>query len=93
MYSKLVLELKGDTGGENIIINLEDRDDPADGSSTRYEIELSDRWQTYEIDLAEFKTADLSILSVPLGFVFFEEPVSFSIRNAKFIGVSHTASD
>lgn len=85
VYSKLVLELKGDAGGEQIIVNMEDRDDPADGTSTRYELQLSDDWQIYEIDLTEFKTADLSILSTPLGFVFFEEPVSFSVRTAKFI--------
>jgi hypothetical protein len=85
MYSKLLLELKGDAGGEQIVINMEDRDDPADGTSTRYALQLSDHWQTYEIDLSEFKTADLSILSVPVGFVFFDEPVSFSVRTAKFI--------
>ena len=85
MYSKLLLEIKGDAGGEQIIINMEDRDDPADGTSTRYALQLSDHWQTYEIDLSEFKTADLSILSIPFGFVFFEEPVSFSVRTAKFI--------
>ena len=85
MYSRLRLELKGDAGGERIVINMEDRDDPPDGTSTRYEIQLSDRWQTYDIDLTEFETADLTILSVPFGFVFFEEPVSFSVRTARFI--------
>ncbi len=85
MYSKLVLELKGDAGGEKIVVNMEDRDDPADGSSTRYELELTDQWQTYEIDLAEFETADLTILWVPVGFVFFEDPVSFSVRTIKFV--------
>jgi hypothetical protein len=84
-YDTLVLELKGDAGGEKILVNLEDRDDPADGSSTRYELQLTDQWQTYEIDLAEFETADLSILSVPLGFVFLDRPVAFSVRSAKFI--------
>jgi len=85
MYDTLILEMKGDIGGENVFINMEDRDDPADGSSTRYELQLSDEWQHYEIDLAEFETADLSILSVPFGFVFFEEPVAFSIRTAEFV--------
>lgn len=85
MYDRLVLEVKGAAGGEQIVINLEDRDDPADGTSTRYELQLSDSWQTYEIDLAEFETADLSILTIPLGFVFFEEPVSFSVRNARLV--------
>ena len=39
----------------------------------------------YEIDLAEFKTADLSILALPVGFIFLEEPMSFSVRTARFI--------
>jgi hypothetical protein len=85
MYSTLLLEIKGDAGGEQIVVNMEDRDDPADGTSTRYPLQLSDQWQTYEIDLTEFETADLRILSIPVGFVFFEEPVSFSVRNARFI--------
>ena len=84
-YSTLLLELKGDTGGETISVNMEDRDDPADGTSTRIKLQLSDQWQTYEIDLTRFETADLRILSTPLGFVFFEEPVAFSIRTARFV--------
>jgi hypothetical protein len=85
MYDTLVLELKGDVGGERIVVNMEDREDPADGSSTRYPLQLSDQWETYEIDLEVFETADLSILSVPLGFIFFDEPVSFAVRNARFV--------
>jgi len=84
-YDRLLLELKGDSGGEKIMINVEDRDDPLDDTSTRSELQLSDRWQTCEINLAEFETADLSILCVPFGFVFLEEPVSFSVRTAEFI--------
>jgi hypothetical protein len=84
-YDKLLLELKGDAGGENVLINIEDADDPADGQSTRIALQLSDSWQMYEIDLADFETADLSILFAALGFVFLEEPVSFSVRTAKFV--------
>ena len=84
-YSTLLLELKGDTGGETISVNMEDRDDPADGTSTRIKLQLSDQWQTYEIDLTRFETADLRILFTPLGFVFFEEPVAFSVRTARFV--------
>jgi len=84
-YDTLLLELKGDAGGENILINLEDAEDPADGTSTRRELQLSDSWQTYEIDLADFETADLSILFTAVGFVFLEEPVAFSIRTARFV--------
>ena len=84
-FEKLVLELKGDAGGETIHVNIEDRDDPLDGTSTRVPLTLTDQWKTFEIDLAEFKTADLMILTVPLGFVFFEEPVAFSVRSVQYV--------
>ena len=84
-YGSLLLELRGEDGGEKIFINMEDIDDPKDGSSTKVELELSDQWQTYEVDLARFETADLERLSAAVGFVFFEEPVSFSIRTIKFV--------
>lgn len=84
-YDKLVLELRGETGGETFLINMEDAEDPSDGSSSRIEVRLSDDWQTYELDLAEFETANLEFLSVPLGLIFDEDPVSFSIRNARFV--------
>lgn len=87
MYDTLVIELKGDVGGEKVLINMEDRDDPADGTSTRYELRLTNEWQTYEIDLDEFATADLSILSVPFGFVFLDGPVAFSVRTARFVNI------
>ena len=83
-YDTLIVELRGDAGGERVTLNIEDADDPGDGSSTRIEVELSDEWQAFEIDLDEFKTANFSRIVVPLGFILFEEPVSFSIRNARY---------
>jgi hypothetical protein len=84
-YEKLVVELKGDAGGETILVNIEDRDDPPDGTSTKVPLTLTDQWKTYEIGLDDFKTADLEILTVPLGFVFNREPVSFSLRSVKYV--------
>jgi hypothetical protein len=48
---------------------------------------LSDQWQTYDIDLARFETAELGSLYIPLGFLFIDqyEPLAFRIRNARFI--------
>lgn len=52
--------------------DFEDSDDPVNGSSTGSELRPSDSWQTYEINLGEFETAQLSVLALPLGFVFLE---------------------
>ena len=86
-YDTLQLELKGDLGGESILVNMKDRDDPDDGSQTNIELVLTDQWQSYEVDLARFENADLSKLTIVTGFLYLDqfEPVSFSIRNARFI--------
>lgn len=84
IFEKLVLEVKGDVGGETIYVNIQDRDDPRDGTSTKVSLQLSDEWQIYEIDLVDFKTADLEILIIPFGVVFYEEPISFSVRSVKY---------
>ena len=85
VFVKLVLELKGDTGGETVHVNIEDREGSGDGTSTKVPLLLTDQWKTYMINLADFKTADLVILTVPFGLVFYEEPVAFSVRSVKYV--------
>ena len=84
-FDTLVLEMKGDIGGESVLVHVKDRDDPDDGTQTNVELALTDDWQVYEIALDRFETADLSTLSVVFGFAFFREPQSFSIRNARYL--------
>ena len=87
-FNTLQIELKGDQGGEKILLNMEDKEDPQDGTTTRYELEITDQWQTYNIDLAEFKTADLSKLSTVMGFIFLHDQAqSFSVRTIRFLDV------
>ena len=84
MFDQLVLELKGDADGETISVHMKDRDDPDDGTQTDIELQLTDQWKRYELDLADFKTADLEKLHVVLGFLFHNEPQSFSVRTIRF---------
>lgn len=84
-FDRLQLELKGDAGGEEVLVNIKDSTDPDDGSQTNIPLQLTDQWQTFEIDLARFENADLSHLHVVLGFLFFEEQQSFSVRNARYL--------
>jgi hypothetical protein len=85
-FDTLLLEIKGDEGGETLLLNIEDKNDEKDGSSTRIEIQLTDHWQTYEIKLADFETADLSKLTNVLGFVFVQpQPLSFSVKTVKYL--------
>lgn len=84
-FDKLQLELKGDLGGETVLVNIKDVEDPDDGSQTNIELQLTDQWKTYEIDLEDFKNADLSMLYVPLAFLFFDKPQSFSVRTVRYL--------
>ena len=85
-FSKVILELKGENGGEVIRVHVKDVDYPNDTSPISVELTLTDEWQTWEIDVAEFAPNDFSRLHVPLGLLIFpaEEPLSFSIRNARY---------
>jgi hypothetical protein len=47
-------------------------------------MQLTDDWQSYEIDVASFGITNLSMLVVPLGFKFVREPQSCSLRNARY---------
>ena len=62
--------------------NAEDKDD---GSETRVPLTISDEWQTYEIPLSEFKTADLKQLYMVVGFVFLENAQTLSVRNVEYV--------
>jgi hypothetical protein len=86
-YDTLQLELKGSLGGENLNLHLKDKDDPDDGSQTNIELVLTDQWQTYDIGLNRFVNADLSKLFVVTGFLLVQqhEPISFWVRNVRFI--------
>lgn len=85
-FDTLQIELKGDVGGETLLIRIEDSEDERDGSATNVEIQLTNQWQTYEIKLSDFKTADLSKLTNVLGFVFVQpQPLSFSVKSAKYL--------
>jgi hypothetical protein len=86
-FDRIRLEAKGANGGERLLLNMKDKDDPDDGSQTNLEIVLSDQWETLEFDLADFETADLSKLNMVLGFLILgqADPLSFAVRTVRFL--------
>ena len=84
-YKTLKLELKGDKGGETVSIALKDANDPDDGSETRIPLTLSDKWETYEIPLSEFKTADLQELFIVASIIFIGDAQKINIRNIEYL--------
>jgi hypothetical protein len=85
-FSTLKVELKGEKGGEVIRVLVKDVDYPNDTSPVSIDLVLKRDWQTWEIDVSEFAPNDMSRLHVPLGLLIYpaEEPLSFSIRNARY---------
>lgn len=87
-YDQLVLEMKGESGGEAIMINLKDKDDPDDGSQINVEVILTEEWQTFTFDLSVFDNADMEKLSALSFLILHDKPVSFAIRTARFVADS-----
>lgn len=86
-FKSLRFEMKGDKGGEQFLVHLKDTDDADDGAQTDIPVTLTDDWQTYDFELTDFKSADLSKLFIVTGFLFYQqpEPMSFSIRNIIYL--------
>jgi hypothetical protein len=70
-FSTLVVELRGENGGESLEIGIKDSTDPDNGRETKISVASIPRnWQTYRFPLKDFSTADLSRLYVVTEFVF-----------------------
>jgi len=86
-FDRLVLELKGDVGGETITVAIKDREGRDDEAPPSVDVTLGDTWQIYEIELASFPPVDLDALHVPISFVFARDrgPVAFLVRSARYV--------
>ena len=69
-YNKVILEMKGEHGGEQFFLTMKDKYDPPDGSESRVDITVTKNWETYEVSLDQFETADMKIIEIPIAFVF-----------------------
>lgn len=85
-YRSLVIEARGVSGGEEVLIGLKDSTDPDDGSESKVLLSnLTTDWQRFEIGLSRFRTADLTRLYVPTEFVFEGPPTAICVRKIEFI--------
>lgn len=85
-FDRIRLELKRQSGCENLRLVLKDAEDPDDGSQADVQLELTGDWATYDYPLSLFTTADLTRLNVITGFLMFNEPCSFSVRDVTYLG-------
>ena len=85
VYKTLRLELKGEVGGEKILIGMKDESNPTDGSEKKIPLTLSKEWQTYDIPTSSFSPTDLSKLFMPAIIVFEDKPKTIYVRNVEFL--------
>lgn len=84
-YKNVTLELKGTKGGEQFALMMKDKFDPPDGNESRVELTVTNRWQTYEVPIKQFATADKKIIQTPLGFVFLgDQGRTIHVRSIQF---------
>ena len=69
-FDTLLVEMKGEAGGEQLDIGLKTSDQPDDGSETKLPLRLTSEWHTYTFPLKEFSGTDLRKLYVVAECVF-----------------------
>jgi hypothetical protein len=84
-YKNVILEMKGETGGEEFSLMMKDKYDLHDGTESRVTIKLKDTWETYKVPIDQFETADKKIIETPLGFVFLgSKGITIHVRSIQF---------
>ena len=84
-YKNLTLEMKGAIGGEQFALSMKDKYDLPDGKESKVDIKVSNTWETYEVPLDKFETADKKIIKTPLALVFLDgEGKTIYVRSIQF---------
>ncbi|MBZ0320256.1 MAG: hypothetical protein K8L91_27840 [Anaerolineae bacterium] len=69
-YDAIAVDLRGEVGGELVLIGVKDSNDPDTGEETKIPVQLTSNWRTYVFEVDQFVTADFTTIQVPLELVF-----------------------
>jgi len=69
-YQTLLIEMRGEKGGEEVDIGIKDSTQPDNGTETKIRVALSVNWRIYAFPLSKFTGADLKKLYALTEFVF-----------------------
>jgi len=87
-FRMLVIELKGESGGEQVEIGIKTNKQPDDGSEVKIPVRLTNTWQVFKFPLSKFDV-DLKNLYVLSEFVF----TGGTAQTVYFRGISYEAND
>jgi hypothetical protein len=87
--TNLAIEMKGEVGGEKVLIGIKDKVDPDNGLETKKSATLTKDWNVYEFKLSDFFTCDLKNVYVIAEFVFpagsKKEATTVHIKNIRIL--------
>lgn len=89
-FDRIRLELKQNSGCEDLRLVLKDAEDADDGTQKDVKLDISNEWATYDYPLSLFADADLTRLNVVTGFLMFGQPCSFSVRDVTYLEPDET---
>lgn len=85
-YKTLSIDMRGQSGGEEIEIGIKTNVQPDTGEETKVTVKLTPEWKNYSFPLAEFRETDLKHLYVLTEFVYNgKEPQTVYFRNIKYL--------
>jgi len=86
-FSTLAVEMKGESGNEQLQIGVKTNEQPDDGSERKIPVKLTPEWQTYTFALDKFDGVNLRKLYVIVEFVFLgKKAETVYFRNVKYLG-------
>lgn len=84
-FETLRLKLRGTKGGEKVNISLKDLSNPTDGSETKVQLSLTNKWQFYNIPLNKFKPTDLEKLFIVTSFISENQAMTIEVESIEFL--------
>jgi len=85
-FESLIIDIRGESGGEQLEIGIKTNDMPDDGSETKIPIRITSQWQTYTFKLDKFSGIDLKKLYVVTEFVFSDNHAqTVYVRSIKYL--------
>ncbi len=84
-FDTLIIEMKGEKGGERVEIGLKTNTQPDNGRETKIQTNLTANWETYSFKLDRFRGTDPTRLYVVTEFVFSgRNPETVYMRNIRY---------
>lgn len=87
-FKVLVMELKGESGGEQVEVGIKTNKQPDDGSELKIPVKLTNTWKVFKFPLSKFDV-DLRNLYMVTEFVF----SGGTAQTVYFRGISYVAND